>query len=299
MVRPSTRGRVEEIAEPLLCSSLLIRIMRTMSETRSIDGVKDLARAQYPPVGRCIYCGGADGPLTREHIVPYALCTREGGTGVLPQAACTEHARVTGRVERTVLRGPMWPVRVLRQLKSRTRHEDAPRTQRLTVVRNGIEEEVDLPLAEYPVILHFYKFDPPAFLAPGEYKSGIRLSGHWTISFGPKPDDVARKLGASSISISLTDQPVAFARMIAKIAFAMAVAERLVEPADPRVGVLPSILGQEDQIGRWVGTFREPSTRPGLLHGIGFHQINGLLVSEVQLFADSQTPSYGVVLRRL
>ena len=40
----------------------------------------------FPPVGRCIYCGGdGGGTLTKEHIFPAGL----GGGLVLPRASCT------------------------------------------------------------------------------------------------------------------------------------------------------------------------------------------------------------------
>jgi hypothetical protein len=42
-----------------------------------------------------------------------------------------------------------------------------------------------------------------------------------------------------------------------------------------------------------------PQAHPGELHRLILHQQQGLLIAEVQLFADSETPSYGVILGRL
>lgn len=51
----------------------------------------------YQPVGRCIYCGTAEEPLSDEHILPFAL----GGNLILPKASCETHRKTTQRIERT------------------------------------------------------------------------------------------------------------------------------------------------------------------------------------------------------
>jgi hypothetical protein len=124
-----------------------------------------------------------------------------------------------------------------------------------------------------------------------------------TVSFGKRPDEVMKFLNASSLSVpSQGDQPVAFARLIAKISYAMAVAQGQANLIDGQPFVHPAILGESDDIGRWVGTLTKPITKhPGVLHraDIRKDEKNGLLVAEVQLFADSETPAYGVLLGRL
>ncbi|MFQ5853427.1 MAG: hypothetical protein ACE5JU_22945 [Candidatus Binatia bacterium] len=101
----------------------------------STAGVKDLGKVVYPPVGRCIYCPATD-DLRREHIIPFGL----DGTAVLPAASCSTCARITGAFEAQVLRGPMRAVRILRRLRSRSRHAGAPGTQQLKIVRSGVTE---------------------------------------------------------------------------------------------------------------------------------------------------------------
>ena len=66
--------------------------------------------------------------------------------------------------------------------------------------------------------------------------------------------------------------------------------------------VIQSILGLTDDIGRWVGTFSEPMQKhENIFHRIAIHEDRErrLLIGEVQLFSDSQTPKYGVVLGEL
>jgi hypothetical protein len=258
---------------------------------------KRLNNVTYKPIGRCIYCG-ATTDLRREHILPFGL----SGTALLPESTCGRCAKITGRVEQTVLRGPMWAVRVFRDLKSRTKHKDAPKTYPLTVVRGDHEEVVHLAVEEYPILLHFPLFSSPALLEPEGYVSGIRVTGVATVSFGPRPEDVIKRLGVTTIRVSQTQEPVAFARMLAKIAYAMAAAEDQLGLIEGDATVLPAILGEADDIGRWVGTLSQPfRAYSGLLHRVLVHQNDekGLLIGEVQLFSDSQAPSYGVILGRL
>lgn len=259
--------------------------------------MKALNNIRYSPINHCIYCC-ATTDLRDEHILPFAL----SGTAILPKSTCGQCARITGRIEQTVLRGPMWGVRVYRNLRSRSKHKDAQKTYPLKVLRAGEEEVVHLPVEKYPVLLHFPIFSPPAFLNPEGYINGIRIIGTATISFGPKPEKVMMELGATISKQSQTWEPVAFARMIAKIAMAYAAAENQITLVEGDATVLSGILGKTDDIGRWVGTLTKPfRAYDGLLHRILIHQDKqkGLLIGEVQLFSDSETPSYGVILGML
>jgi hypothetical protein len=259
--------------------------------------MKVLNNATYGPVGRCIYCDSIS-DLRCEHILPFGL----SGSAELPDSTCGGCARITGQTEQTILRGPMWAVRVYRDLKSRRKHKDAPKTYPLTVVRGQREEVVQLPAKDYPILLHFPIFSPPALLNPRGYVNGIRLAGFVTLSFGTKPEDVAKRLGARGLRLSQTQQPVSFERMFAKIAYAFAAAEDQLSLIEGEPTILPAILGTTDDIGKWVGTITEPLRYyDGLLHRIAVTQDRekGLLMGEVQLFSDSQAPRYGVILGRL
>lgn len=259
--------------------------------------MKDLAKSQYAPVNFCIYCGNTEG-LTREHIVPFGL----SGTAVLPKASCPTCTEITKKFEEEVLRGPMWAVRIWRQLKSRRKHQKAPDKYPITIIKNGHEEIINLSIDEYPILLHFPIFPPPGLFAPQGYISGININGVATVSFGPKPAEVAKKLGAQSLKITQNYKPVPFARMLAKISYCIAFAEGALDQIKGQSTVLPAILGQKDDIGMWVGTITEPIIKHnGLLHRVLTHrdEEKGLLIGEVHFFSDSQTPSYGVILGRL
>lgn len=260
-------------------------------------GIRDMARVQYPPANRCIYCGAGEN-LTREHIVPYGL----NGTSVIQAASCPECAKKTSDFEGKVLRGPMRAIRVLHGFQSRSKHEGAAHTYPVRVVRDGIQSEIELPLEEAPIMLYFPEFAPPGKVT-GKRGTRIDMTGVAAVCFGPTPDDVAQKLQAESVTLESTHyEPVAFARMLAKIGFATAYAEGALTRIDEPCPVIPAILGDAEDIGNWVGTMTGVYRKyPNLLHRVALHEDleRNLLVAEVQLFASSGTPSYGVVLGTL
>ena len=230
--------------------------------------------------------------------MPYGI----GGTLKLPQSSCVSCAEITSKVERTVLRGELRPVRVFRALQSRTKHASAPKTYPLVVVRDGVEETVELPLNKYPILVPFPEFSPPRFAVGATSKAGIDVAGIVTVSFGVNPDSVLRELQASTIKPQVTTHPAEFARMLAKMAYSMAAAtgalSRLKRPSPIR-GV---ILGTNTHIGDYVGTLAYPlAAHVDQLHRVVVLPDNnsGQLVADVQLFSDSYAPRYGVLLGEL
>ena len=254
---------------------------------------------KYDKIGHCIYCGATE-DLRDEHIVPYGL----GGNLILPKSSCGKCADITSRFELSVLRGSFWPARILRDIQSRRRHKNAPRFYPLSIEKNGKKESIELPLDDYPIVIPFPLFSVPGYLKPKGHGKGINLEGSASISFGPRPENVLKKIGAEQISFKpKTDKPVDFARLIAKIAFSMASAVGALAKIKNKVSpVVPAILGEAGNIGRWVGTITAPSSKhPDHLHRILIKkdEQRGILIGDVQLFSDSQTPRYGVILGEL
>jgi len=248
-------------------------------------------------VGLCIYCGSTQN-LTDEHILPLAL----NGTAVLPKSSCQPCAKETGRIEQILLRGSLWPARVFRDLKSRTKHRDAPKTYPVTAVVKNRDSRLLIPLEKLPILIPFPVFAPPRVISGKPLANGIDVSGVDTILFGKRPEQLAGELGASELRIGKRENPNVFARVLAKVAYSFAYAEgALAELAEPSP-VVPAILGKSGNIGNWVGILDHSNrSNPQTLHRIDlmYEEQRRLLLAEVQLFADSPTPSYVVVLGRL
>ena len=98
------------------------------------------------------------------------------------------------------------------------------------------------------------------------------------------------------------DDKIEYPRTLRKLAPVAFVDYGLAKIKDHRSPVLPAILGEANDIGRWVGTITDPVSRhEGHLHRVLIRrdEQKGLLLGDVQLFSDSQTPRYGVILGEL
>lgn len=259
---------------------------------------KDLSSFKPTPAERCIYCGATE-DLRDEHILPFGL----SGPAAIPRGSCGQCAKITAAVEGEVLRGPLWPLRVFLNLKSRRRHRDAPRAIDLVMVyADGRREPVQVPIEKAPIVFIFPVFMTPGIIQPQGYTSGIRVKGSAMVGYDNGYKRLLKEYGASSISLSQTTRPVTFARMIAKIAYAMAFADGSLAKFGGTSPIVSSILGQTDDVGFWVGSYSETSPKhPKLLHHLvgREHRDHGVFAYEVQLFANSQAPHYSVVLGRL
>ena len=258
--------------------------------------INDFSKCTYKPVGRCIYCG-SEKNLEKEHIIPYAL----GSDVILPKSTCRNCAKITGHFEQEVLRGPMWPVRKLLKLKSRTKHVNAPKTMKLLICKNEEEKQIEVPLEEYPAILHFLIFAPPEY-GNEHYENRIALVGVNSIRFGLKPEEVLKKYGADKLILKDRPvKPVIFAQTIAKIGYSFAVATGEIKKIKGQPLLLSALLGKSNDIGKWVGTSQKNEVYLNLLHRLAPFEDKekGLLIIEVQLFANSHTPIYEVIIGHL
>lgn len=254
----------------------------------------DFNLKQYKHAGHCIYCGEKNN-LSREHIIPKAL----NGTAVIPKASCRNCADITKVFEGNVLRGPMWATRVFLGLKSRRKHSEAPASYPLTVIKNGQEQELNVPIERYPILLNFPEFSEPLFLSTSKDVKGINITGLRTISFGKRPEEILLEVGAQTIKITQNSRPTSFAKMIAKISYCMAYAEGLLDLIDGESVLLPEILGSQDSIGKWVGTIPDSTKKQAdLFHRVSFHkdESKGLLLGQVDLFSNSQAPTYCAII---
>lgn len=65
-------------------------------------------------IGKCIYCGRTDGPLSREHIIPKGL----NGEWTLIEASCEYCREITSRFERDFLKKAFGPARIALGMRS-------------------------------------------------------------------------------------------------------------------------------------------------------------------------------------
>ena len=259
--------------------------------------MKILNGTSYEPVNCCIYCGSTE-KLSKEHILPFGL----NGSSTLLKASCNKCANITGEIERRLLRGEFKSVRIYRELRSRRKHKNSKKEEKLNLTINGQKQSISLPINEFPILLYFHKFGIPGVLSGESLEGAIKIKGTVTILYGPNPKEVMKKYNATDIEVSTDTDPVSFARMIAKIAYSFAYAEGELNKIDDPSPLLSELLNENGVIGKYVGTLDKPlQSHDDVLHRLLVHTDNdkGLLIGEVQLFADSPTPCYGVILGKL
>ena len=207
----------------------------------------------YPPVGNCIYCGknrlpnhGRRKPsrFHDEHIVPLAL----GGKMVLPEASCVKCERLINKqIENCVLRKELGAFRDA--LGSPTRNKKAQAARRAK---------------NQHAIVGFYRFGQAGVLT-GQHT--LHSSAVWPgLENRPAPvgraDLNPRKEDSSfAVRAEWIPRPDHFARLIAKIGYAFAVAELGLGSFTPFVQGL--ILGRDKDHERFVGSLErdDPMSR--------------------------------------
>jgi len=246
-------------------------------------------------VGRCIYCDGTERPLHTEHIVPLGL----NGPWELLEATCKNCAKVTSAFEKVVLRHSLIVPRATLNLPTR-RKQERPKQFPLVITRDGKSETVQVPVGQYFAVMILPIEEMPAHLTGKHYEKGVVVKGVIGVQVsGPPVEEIAQRLSTKEISVTATWHGNAFERMLAKIGLGFAVAQYGIDNLE-QIYVRPCILGQKDDVGRWVGTADDLQLDVGkFLHHIHLSIVNSDLIARIKLFALFNVPEYLVVVGRL
>ena len=260
----------------------------------------ELVPTVYAPVGRCIYCGAqrsrAD-RLSKEHIVPYGLA---GNWMILPQASCEPCRTITGKVERFCQREMLGAARIRMKLPTRNPKERRS-TLPLDLIRtDGRHERIVVPSEDALVMILGFRFPPPGLLRgvpPAENFDGELLAKP-LVEVG-QGDAWRKRLTPEGQRVRVgTIGMLVFARMLAKIAHAYAVAHIGLDQFAPYLPDL--ILGRSTTAPYLVGGDPHPlEAQTNTLHHV-YRQdclrggVNYVIVA-IQLFAFMGMPRYHVV----
>jgi len=264
-------------------------------------------KRQYPPVGKCIYCGvhGPGVKLSREHIIPYSL----GGRTVLPKASCTVCAEITRDFEQTCARTIFGAFRIHQKMP--TRHGDQrPDQLPLRIMIEGREERRMVPVKDYPgAPLMAMELGPPGIivgLEPSAVFASIK-----PIIFAPTFPDTEDRLKqvraeagpGQGMAIEGQFNMPAFSRLLAKIAHAYAVAEYGLDGFQPFLVEL--ILGRDDKLAYYIGGTNDALPDPVVdgkrfmhLQELGIYTMDErhLLCARLRLFSTVGFPVYWIVI---
>ena len=98
------------------------------------------------------------------------------------------------------------------------------------------------------------------------YQGGIDVIGASTVGYGPKPEDVAKKLGASSFRYTMTFERASFERLLLKVAYGYAIA-RFGRDQFEELYILGALMGRGNAIGMWLGCDDQTLLSPASFHG--------------------------------
>jgi len=251
------------------------------------------------PVGHCIYCGGQQGDLSDEHVIPLSL----GGNYILDEASCRACSEITGKFEGQVTRGFMFEARVAANFPTRHRRK-RPSHLPLKYRRADETVEVHVPAGEHPGMLHLPLLGRAGILAGRSHSPHLLVDGFETLRFGVDPVGTLLRLQAHELTMTVKWEVTAFARMLAKIAYCAAVAS--LGPLErSRVPILPMILGTADASSHWLGSadFNLEVEKEMPQHAIGFSIVSDdrnpdhkLLVAKIKLFCRSGATGYEIVV---
>src|SRR5262245_6631795 len=251
-------------------------------------------RRKYPSVGRCIYCGTKDGPLTLEHIVPEGL----GGRHEFIGASCGACAAITRDFEETCLRRMFGNARVRLDYPSKRKKQ---RPARLTVRTRvaGRTELLSLAVADVPDAIVLVPFDEARILRGDHTDRREFIAGvPWVYGVGIDP---ARHTALGIKGLTTPIHLHNLSRMRAKIAHGYAIAELGYGTFKE---LLPDlILGRTPNSPYLVGGSLVPDPPRTALYELSHRwersqDDQDYLVISIRLFAHLGAPTFSVVAGR-
>jgi len=208
-------------------------------------------------INKCIYCGGLG--ETDEHIIPFSL----GGTDMLLKASCEKCRKKTEECESNTLKHHWSEVRALLKTPSR-RGKLYKRSSSLDVIlEDGTETTLSFKNSESLGLLPFLEFPLPAFFNPEGYEKGSRIKGTRLLYANPDYKKILKEKGVKTIKPTIFFKGCDFEKMVIKIAYCYVI-QRLGIDGMEECFVLPTINGERDDVGRWMGCDFEEKITPSI-----------------------------------
>lgn len=247
----------------------------------------------------CIYCGETEGPLTREHIIPYSL----GGVATLRSATCLKHAALTSELERQVARVAYGVYRAQHGSPTRRPHKLGSVLARRVKLEgerfDGEKVEVEVAVGDVPPMPVWPVLPPPDILSGVDPDSEKGGSIAW-LPMGGELRELRKRLGLKTLYSPVATLPLtSFQRVLAKIGHAYGYARLGPKAFD---AYLPSVILRDDvSPWRFVGGF-EPAKSQGakdLDLRLDRHGDDTLVVAEISLHIFPHMPRYQAVVGRM
>jgi len=219
------------------------------------------------------------------------------GDCILLEASCSACAAITSKFETVVLRDTLFAARAA--VGAKTRHKKRDEKRSMYIIKDGKEQVIEAHWKDHWKVIPLPVFKPPASLDGRDYKSGLeadRMDFGWV---GESPQEIAKLHNADDVLFKIR-KPIevayAFAKLIAKIAYGNVVLNFGLGGIK-HAFVIPAILGESDDIGRWVGCDgkRMMASSYNLWH-TKVEVVSGMYVARIKLFAKANGTEYLAVV---
>jgi hypothetical protein len=167
----------------------------------------------------------------------------------------------------------------------------------INIERQGQQQSVMIPVELYPAPIPLLVFATPAYIDGQPYEKGIKVIGEVRNLIGFKKfKEWCESQNIDSFSLPVVHKGLDLARLLAKIAYTFAIA-RFGRSIIDDAYVRHAILGEVEDVGRWVGCIGEqPLAKTQYQHYLKPSIVNGDIHVHIRLFANLQTPEYLVIV---
>lgn len=250
------------------------------------------------PLNECMYCGAKE-DLTDEHIIPLALW----GDIILPKSSCKACAEITSKIERKVLKGFMQDMRNVANAPSRRKKKRPKTVERTLITPEGQSVQKNFGLNETYSLLTVPIFFRASIFGGEILSNKINVIGHEQLSFGINISKFLSENNMEGLEGKDSIDVFSFARLLAKIAYGMAVFHNGLFPREESP-ILPIILNQSNDVGFWVGSLvsslsksESKSKHLVLTKNNKYNFSRAQTTSIIQLFNNSGLSAFEVAVR--
>lgn len=248
-------------------------------------------RKVHPSLGYCIYCYTTKGKLTDEHAFPDGM----GGRHILKRASCQSCQEKINDAEQYCMRTLFGNVRGHLGIRSSKARKRPPVNPSVLVKKGDGIERIYRPIEELPLFVTLPVLPLPFVLhnlpGPTEFKGQS-----WKYHRQAEGD-------LAGVTVQIEVDHDRFARMLAKIAHSIAVAELGASTFKHRLP--PIILGEQINYIEYVGGSLNIEPPSAATHEISLYKIDResdrkpFIMVEIRLFGSLLSPTYYVVVGEL
>lgn len=263
-------------------------------------GLPSMAKDEFQPVGKCIYCGASRYSVARrvlgdEHIVPEGL----GGDSVLPRSSCFKCEQIINRFETVCQKQMLEIFRYQFGITGKKRKTPRKTTEPFELIIDNKEYIKEIEISRYPVRLILPWMPPPRILEmPQGGESNVHRYSVVHCYEDDELDNIRQEFGAQAVRFrSGTFNVLPFGRMLAKVGHSAAAAVIGVDYFRPML--LPVIFGDSSFRSDYlVGSTSAYYTRESShLVRVEWIKVDGrdLLAVFIRLFPKIPLPEYVVI----